>query len=387
MKKVLPIGNDSFLTLRENDWYYIDKTLMIKDFIEYQDTVALITRPRRFGKTLNMTMLREFFDITKESEAIFEGLAIMSTDYAVQINTRPVIYFSFKDCTGKTSEELKYNLSEELFKEYRRYNTIFGETVNRNDLFYIKYNKLLNDMVQESTTWMSLGNAINHLLTAVTTFFEKEPILLVDEYDQPILSSYQNGYHDELKDFFSTFYGSALKGNEYLGQALLTGIQRVAKESIFSKLNNVVVYSMLRKEYSSYFGLMEEEAKELLDIYGLAFDDRVKQKYDGYRIGGHEVYNPWSILNYAKSGILDNYWINTSTNYLVKEALETADDFFKKDFELLIQHGQTEVSANLKLSFIELQSNEALWGLLVNSGYVTVAERADEFFMTVQIPK
>ncbi len=386
MKKILPIGNDSFLTIRRNNWYYVDKTLMIKDFIEYQDTVALITRPRRFGKTINMTMLREFFDITKNSKAIFEGLAIMNTEYMEHINSRPVVYFSFKDCVGKNSEELRNNLSGELFKEYRRYNTIFGETVDKNDLYYIKYYKLLSSMAQELTTWMSLGNAISHLLTAVTTFFGKTPILLIDEYDQPILSSYENGYREELSDFFSVFYGSALKGNEYLCQALLTGIQRVAKESIFSKLNNIVVYSVLRKEYSSYFGLTERETKELLETYGLALDETVKQKYDGYRIGTYEVYNPWSVLSYTKSGILDNYWINTSTNYLVKEALLTADDFFKKDFDLLIQYGQAEVSANLELSFIELQNNEALWGLLVNSGYVTVMERVDEFFMTVGIP-
>lgn len=386
MKKILPVGNDSFLTIRENDWYYVDKTLLIKDFIEYQDTVALITRPRRFGKTLNMTMLREFFDITKDSKAIFKGLAIMDEDYSAQINSRPVIYLSFKDCTGKNSEELKSNMSNELFNEYRRYHTIFGDNTDKKDLYYIKYYKLLHDMAQDSTTWMGLGNAIDHLLTAAATFFGKTPILLIDEYDQPILSSYQNGYREELSDFFSVFYGSVLKGNEYLGQALLTGIQRVAKESIFSKLNNVTVYTVTDRRYSRYFGLTPDETRKLLEYYDLELNPAVKQKYNGYLFFDQQIYNPWSILNYANSHLLKNYWINTSTNYLVKKALSEADSSFQHKFEQLTMKGSTTVGINLETSFIELQNNSTLWGLLVNSGYLTIEEQIDFDYMKVKIP-
>lgn len=385
VKKALPIGNDSFSIIREKGWYYVDKSLMIKDFIEFEDTVTLITRPRRFGKTLNMTMLREFFDITKNSKSMFNGLKIMNTEFANHINSKPVIFFSFKDCSGKTKEDLKFSLIEVLLEEYIRFNKIFEN--DKKDIMYIEM--FMNDLELLKSRTLSFNIMkffIKNLIRIVNEYYKIAPILLIDEYDQPILSSCENGYHNELDDFFSIFYGSALKGNEYLGQALLTGIQRVAKESIFSKLNNILVYSLVSKEYGSYFGLTTDETKELLKYYGLELNDLVKRKYDGYHIGDYEMYNPWSVFNYAKNGELGNYWINTSTNYLIKQALIEANEIFKRDFDRLIQNNIVDVSANLEISFIELQDNDALWGLLVNSGYVTVLHQENEIFMTVCIP-
>ncbi len=386
MKKVLPIGNDSFLTIRENNWYYIDKTLMIKDFIEYQDTVALITRPRRFGKTINMTMLREFFDITKDSRTMFDGLQIMNTKYAKHINSRPIIFFSFKDCTGRTKEELKLSLMKELLKEYVRYSILFDNNIDKSDVYVkIFYNNLLV-LQNQSASLSEIRFFLEEIIRVVYSFYKITPILLIDEYDQPILSSYENGYREELRDFFSVLYGSALKGNEYLGQALLTGIQRVAKESIFSKLNNMIVYTVTDEHYAKYFGITKEETNDLLEIFDLKLTNEVKQQYDGYIFGGIEMYNPWSILNYASRKKLDCYWVNTSTNYLVREALKSADENFMEEYYQLIETGCIEVGVKLDTSFIELANGYTLWGLMINSGYLTITNNDDNLLKWVRIP-
>ena len=200
------------------------------------------------------------------------------------------------------------------------------------------------------------------------------------------MSSFVNGYHDRMGDFFSGFYGAALKGQDCLHQALLTGIQRIAKESIFSQLNNIKVYTVINKRYSEYFGLKSDEAMELLNNYGMAFDESVKLKYDGYLFGDAEIYNPWSLLYYAETGELKNYWINTSTNALVRKSIAEADDMFRESFEGLIRDGVAEVTANMECSFIELSSSYTLWGMLINTGYLTVVEQHDELFVRVRIP-
>lgn len=327
MQKTLPIGNDQFRIVREKDYYYIDKTLLIKEFLELRDTASLITRPRRFGKTLNMTMLREFFDITRDSREIFKGLAIMDTKYASLINTKPVIYFSFKDCSGKTQDELKVRLSKEILKEYQRYAVIFesGSQDKRDVYVRIFYNNL-EKLISCSMSFAELSAYVEELIRVVHDHYGAAPILLIDEYDQPVLSSYENGYRKELGDFFSSFYGSALKGNEYMDQALLTGIQRVAKESIFSKLNNISIYTVIDECYSDKFGITKREAEKLLCDFGMELSAVVKEKYDGYRFGRYDIYNPWSLLCYIRKGRAENFWVNTSTNYLVKEAVKKADE-------------------------------------------------------------
>lgn len=211
-------------------------------------------------------------------------------------------------------------------------------------------------------------------------------VLLVDEYDQPVLCSYENGYREELGDFFGTMYGAALKGNAHVSQAFLTGIQRVAKESIFSKLNNLQVYSVICNDYASYFGMTEDETKQVLEHFGLELTESVKHKYDGYVFGGVEIYNPWSLLNYVKNKKLGDYWVNTSTNYLVKQALGSAKDYFRKNFDKLVEEGETIAGVNLETSFIELRDTQSLWGLLVNSGYVTVTGDYDSMLMKMRVP-
>lgn len=359
---------------------------MIKDFIEFNDKVTLITRPRRFGKTLNMTMLREFFDITKDSKEIFKGLAIMETEYANQINSRPVIYFSFKDCKAITLNSLFAEIKNILWQEYMRYYEILKGNVDKTHsvyrLFFIIYERLINDTYKPD----DLKNTVVVLEQAATLFYGKTPIVLIDEYDQPILSSYEYGYHEELKAFFSVFYGSALKGQEYLHQALMTGIQRVAKEGIFSGLNNVRVYTVVHEKYSEYFGFTLEETELLLKDFGKELDENIKKKYNGYVIGKTEIYNPWSIICYAADGKLHNYWINTSDNFLIKSSMKNADKSFKLDLDNVIINNGIEVYAKLDCSIIELNRNDALWGLFINAGYATVIEQISENLMKVKIP-
>ncbi len=386
MDKILPIGNDQFRLVREKDEYYVDKTLFIKEFLEKKDTAALITRPRRFGKTLNMTMLREFLDITKDSRELFKGLKIMETEYAKEMNSRPVIYFTFKDCVGRNIEELMQAVWNTVFQEYRRYYEIFEGRTDKKDLYYVQFYQTLQDGLDKKLSRTDLSFSIQYLITAVYRFYKVEPVLLLDEYDQPVLCGYENGYREELGDFFTAMYGAALKGNEYVSQALLTGIQRVAKESVFSKLNNLQIYSVIREDYADCFGMTEDEAADILRIYGLELTEDVKRKYDGYRFCETEIYNPWSILNYIKNRKLGNYWVNTSTNYLIRQALDSAGSHFRKDFDRLIEDGVTTAGVNMETSFIEVQDTQSLWGLLVNSGYVTVTDVQDNLLMKMRIP-
>lgn len=386
VRKKLPIGIDDFRKLREKGFYYVDKTLMIKDFIEMQDEVALIARPRRFGKTLCMTMLREFFDIMEESKGIFSGLAIMDTEYAERMNSCPVIYLTLKDCKARSAGELLELLKKELYREYIRFEKVLKNSWESDSYEKRDFYSMIELLRSPGGHSVLMESALRDLIHVVKEFYQIAPVLLIDEYDQPIMSSYEYGYHEELGPFFSNLYGSAMKGNSELGQALLTGVQRVAKESIFSQFNNARVYTVLHKQYASYFGLSPAETETLLTGYGLSLDGNVRKKYDGYHFGGLEMYNPWSILNYADTGCLDSYWIHTSSNYLVKQALKEADRKFWEDFDQLISGQEVPVWLTLETAYVERDSNYSLWGLLVNSGYLTALERIDANTVVVKIP-
>ena len=368
----LPIGIDSFRELRENDYYYVDKTLMIRDFIKFRDKVALITRPRRFGKTLNMSMLNDFFDITQDSRAIFGGLKIMDTEYADQINTRPVVYFTMKGCSGNTMEELRKGFCDTLYDVFLHFYEILDNRDIRNNARCQRYFMLYNILRNGTASFIDLRSSLNYLVMAVEEYYHKPVLLLIDEYDQPILSAYEGGYREELNDFFAEFYGCVLKGNILVSQALLTGIQRVAKESIFSRLNNICVYSVLDTQYEEYFGLAEDETKCALSDYGYELNADVKSMYNGYVFGHVNIYNPWSILCYLNKGNLEPYWVNTSTNTLIRTAMKQTGLPDSLEFEQLLTNQSVEVIAQLEASYIELGNHETLWGLLINSGYLTV---------------
>ncbi len=272
---------------------------MIKDFIEMKDEVALIARPRRFGKTLNMTMLREFFDIDMDSRDIFAGLAIMNTEYADLMNSRPVIYFTFKDCKGTAADELLLLVKQKLYQEYLRYEKLLRNKMDKDSFESKDFYAMIQVLRDPAAPHALYSSAIQQLTHFVKEAYGLSPVLLIDEYDQPNMISYEFGYHHEVGTFFSNLYGSAMKGNAALSQALLTGVQRVAKESIFSQFNNARVYTVLHKQYASYFGL--------------TLDQNVQKKYDGYRFGGIEMYNLWSVLNYADMAL----WIITGLIHLL----------------------------------------------------------------------
>ena len=395
----LPIGTDDFREIREGDYYYIDKTLLIKDFITYKNKVALITRPRRFGKTLNMTMLREFFDLTKDSRAIFDGLAIMETEYADQLNSKPVIYLTFKNCSGANIDDLKDAMAFEMVHEYERFATEFKGKLDTENLSYFAFYRTYDALKavfesrpkdKPSKSLVDTGlfkNSLRILIKAVSMFYNQHPILLIDEYDQPLINAHSKNFREKFsEDIYADFLGGALKGNEHLGQNLLTGIQRIAKESIFSKLNNFVVYTVIDEMYAPYFGLTEAETKVALEYVGLALTDDIKRYYDGYLMGGIGIYNPWSVLKYMFKKKLEPFWLNTSTNALIRTSILNADAEFKESFEELILDGEVEVLMNLEASFIELEEPETLWGLLVNSGYLTVLEDFGNEEYVLKIP-
>ena len=367
-QKALPLGIDGFRKLREGDYYYTDKSMLIADFLKTGAEVTLITRPRRFGKTLNMDMVREFFDIEANSKDIFSGLAIMDTSWKEAMNTTPVISLSFRDCKGDKAI-LIFLIKQELLREYRRFEHCAKDLAPMDQTIY---NEIIGCLVKSDEEIVPISRAIAFLSQIVSEYYHKNPIILIDEYDTPMTSAYTEGFYDELRSFFTALYASALKGNPYLDKALLTGIQRIAKENIFSGLNNLVVCTVNDRAYSEYFGFNPQEAQALLESYGLELNDEVKKMYDGYRFADQEMYNPWSLINYANSRELIPSWVNTSSNTLIRQTVLKASDSFLRQFDELILNGSIKTMVNLSTSFFELQDDATLWGLLMNSGYVTV---------------
>ena len=386
MKKALPIGVSDFGDMITGNGYYADKTLMIAEWLQTMNgNVTLITRPRRFGKTLNMTMLREFFDITKDSGELFKGLKISQTAYMQELNSRPVIFLSFKDCKGRKERVLTcvYN---QLFTLYDKCSFAVNDDSEMKQKKWKLLARLFTEMDIDKAYMVS--EAILFLSQVLYEYYHKKVIILIDEYDTPMISAYEQGYYEEIHDFFSSLYGSALKDNPYLERAMLTGIHRIAKENIFSGLNNLDVCTVMDDQYSQYFGLMPEETESLLAYYELPLDESVQAMYDGYRFGGQEIYNPWSILNYARNKKKEPYWVNTASNELLVQAMLHADQRTKNNFEQLLVRGMTMVAVDLQTSFFEMSKAATLWGLFLNSGYLTAAEiqEDNEFQTAVCIP-
>lgn len=369
----LPIGVSSFRELREGGYYYTDKTMMIGDFLERGAKVTLITRPRRFGKTLNMDMIREFLDIEKESGNLFSGLSIMNTPVKEELNSRPVLFFSFRDSKGDSAYIINL-MKKELYREFRRFDCAAG-ALSGMDLQ--EYEAIMSCLLSGDENTRPVNTAIAYLCRLVAARYGRNAVVLIDEYDTPMNAAYASGCYDELRPFFAALYGSALKDNPHLDRALLTGIQRIAKENIFSGLNNLEVCTVNDKFYSECFGFNEAETTALLETYGLKLTPEVKAMYDGYRFGSREVYNPWSLLNYVKSGELMPYWLNTASNDLIRTGMEQASAGFSRDFDALILSGSVDVAADLTTSFFEMGRDETLWGLFINAGYVTILQTID----------
>lgn len=374
--KAIPIGISDYRKLIQNDYYYVDKTLMIKEFLERKSQVTLVTRPRRFGKTINMSMLAEFFDITKDSKDVFVGTQIMDTPYVDEMNQYPTIFISFADAKRDLTSVVS-TVKDQILKEWDRYNYVFENLYKYEKNKHDVLEKLLMDYLNGSLE--GIGDAISFLMEKLQNYYDKEVMVFIDEYDTPFIEAHVNGFYDEVRGGLSSLLHNSLKTSNRLKYAMLTGIQRVAKENIFSDLNNLDVYTVLDNGYNQFFGFNDEETQRILEYYHLELDDKVKQMYDGYKMGNIEIYNPWSILNYAKRKELVPYWVNTSANVMIKDALEKSDDDFNKEYEKLIMDGQVETVVSMQTSFYEDADNSTLWGLFVNAGYLTIKEIVDRY--------
>lgn len=370
MKKI-PTGIKSFRKLREENYYFVDKTLMIKDFLERGSEVTLITRPRRFGKTINMSMMSEFFDITKDSKEIFKGTKIMDTPYASELNQYPTIFISFADAKENKETIVKF-LKNQFQLEYSRYNYIFKDMDEYEENDY----RIINEGIKnnQNGTLQDIEKALIFLMHRLKKYYGKDVVLFIDEYDTPFIEAKTGNFYQEIKGSLATLLRSSLKNSGDLKYAMLTGIQRVAKENIFSDLNNLVVCDVTDQRYASYFGFTNNETQELLEYYGLELNDEVKKMYDGYHIGNQDIYNPWSLLNYADTQKLISFWVNTSANSMIKNALKQADYTFKNQYDKLIKEGKLDTYVSMQTSFFEEANNSTLWGLFVNAGYLTVTK-------------
>ena len=383
MKKPIPVGLKSYEKMKQR-YYTVDKTLMIADFLERGNEVTLITRPRRFGKTINMSMMTEFFDITKDSRELFQDTAIMKTEYASEINQYPTIFISFANAKGDKADLVK-NIKYQLRDEYDRLS--ISMKAEMTEFEEDEYKNIKESLLSVNDGNINnVSNALSFLMSRMEKYYGKRVMVFIDEYDTPFVEAHVNGFYDEIRSGLASMLHNALKTSGSLQYAMLTGIQRVAKENIFSDLNNLVVCTVKDKEYAEYFGFTEKETKGLLEYYDLKLNDEVKQMYDGYHFGDFEIYNPWSIINYASRKILEPYWVNTSSNMMIRKAMEDRDSSFDRGYEKLIETGKLETTVYMETSFFEVNITENLWGLLVNAGYLTLDEIIGEGEYVLRIP-
>ena len=381
MKKGLGIGIEDFKEIIYENCYYIDKTMYIEDLIKDKSKIKLFTRPRRFGKTLNMLTLKYFFDIEnkEENRKLFKNLYIEKSEYFKEQGQYPVIFISLKGLKEKTWEncfnEIKALISK-LYNEFEFIKKVLNESeLNIFDKIWLKKDD------GEYT------NALKNLTSFLYKYYKKEVILLIDEYDAPLINAYEYGYYDEAILFFKVFYGEALKTNLYLRTGIMTGIIRVIKAGIFSDLNNLKIYSILDKEYSDFFGFTQEEVKKALEDFNIEYElPDVKSWYDGYKFGNSEVYNPWSILNFLQHKELEAYWVKTSSNFLIKEALKNTNLDVKESLENLFNGENVEevITGNSDLS--SLLSYHDIWELLLFSGYLTINKKIDKKLYSLRLP-
>ena len=379
MKKGIGIGVEDFSEVIKENCYYIDKTKWIGEILEDKSKIKLFTRPRRFGKTLNMSMLKYFFNVEnkEENRKLFSGLDIEKSEYMSEQGQYPVIFISLKSIKAKTWEEAIQEirlLVLELFSEYK----YLLKDLDEYDLpRFKKY--LLGD-----ADLSELKNALLFLTRILFHKYKKEVILLIDEYDSPLISAYEHYYYDDAVTFFKVFYGEALKTNQYLKMGVMTGIIRVIKAGIFSDLNNLNVYSILENEYSEFFGFNQDEIEETLEYFDVKYElFDVKNWYDGYKFGDSDVYNPWSILKFLKSKKIGSHWIDTSGNFLINQILKNTDSEIMETLEALF-NGETveeNISGNSDLS--SLLGQEEIWELLLFSGYLTINEKIGEDYEDV----
>ena len=371
MAKVISIGNQSFESMRERDNFYVDKTSFIKEWWENEDIVTLITRPRRFGKTLNMNMLECFFSNQyKDRGDLFEGLDIWKEEkYRKLQGTYPVIFLSFAGIKGNTFEMSKKQIGDKIVELYES-NRFLLKSECISDTEKKRYISFLERPMDEDVSYK-----LNEMSNYLSRYYGKKVIILLDEYDTPMQEAYVNGYWKELVAFTRSLFNATFKTNPYLERAIMTGITRVSKESIFSDLNNLVVVTTTSNQYETAFGFTEEEVFNALDEQGLSEKKQeVKSWYDGFTFGDSmDIYNPWSIINYLKYKKFTTYWADSSSNGLINNLIQKGSPYIKTMLETLIRGEKINVMIDEQIVFSELDySEDAVWSLMLASGYLKV---------------
>ena len=373
-RKPLPIGVSDFKEIVENNYYYIDKTKLIEDILHYRAKVNLFTRPRRFGKTLNMSMIKYFFDIEnkEENRKLFDGLNISESEHMQEQGQYPVIYISFRNMEEVSWENSHIAIRQLISNMYDEFKFI-REEMDERELFYfdnVWFNKDIAD-------WKGSLKALTKYLYE---YYGKKAVVLIDEYDTPIIQAYQEGYYKQAISFFKKFYGDAMKDNEYLQFGIMTGILRIAKEGIFSGLNNLKVNNIFSEKYSEYYGLTENEVVEAVKYYGLEYEmEDVREWYDGYQFGETEIYNPWSIINFLDEKKLRPYWIGVSGNKTIYDLLGKADKKVIEDLEKLFVGKTVYKAINEYMEYVFNASD--IWELFLYSGYLTTdGEKKGELY-------
>ena len=370
MAKTVAIGIQDFEKIITRDVFYIDKTLFLKEWWESMDDVTLITRPRRFGKTLTMSMAEHFFSVAYKDSRLFEGLAIWQEEkYRKLQGTYPVISISFANVKERTYEQARKKICEMIVRVYNQYDFLLqGDTLNEKERQY--YLGLSSDSDDADIT-----DALGRMSEYLYRYYGKKAIILLDEYDTPMQEAYVDGYWEEITAFTRSLFNSTFKGNRYLERAIMTGITRVSRESVFSDLNNLKVVTTTSPLYGASFGFTEEEVFRSLEEYGLADRKKeVKKWYDGFTFGGvSDIYNPWSIINYLSNKRVGTYWANTSSNSRVGKLIRVGGNQIKETFRQLLlgKSIETEVDEQIVYDQLELDEN-AIWSLLLASGYLRV---------------
>ena len=384
MLKKIPVGIEDFKEIITKDYYYIDKTKLIEELLLEGSRVTLFTRPRRFGKTLNMSMLRYFFDIknAENNKNLFKNLHIEKSPVFSEQGKYPVIFISMKGLTASTWKEVLKEISlkiKKLFKDYRE----IASSLDKYDILDFEKYILENDKLEEA----DLKKSLQYLTELLHNHYKEKVVLLIDEYDSPIITAYEKGFYNEMKDFLRAFYGDVLKTNEHLQMGVLTGIIRVVQAGIFSDLNNFESYTILNNQYSEYFGLLENEVENALLNYNIEYKlDEVKSWYDGYNFGTKEIYNPLSILKYLKTKELGAYWINTSGNILIKNLLILSSPKTFEDLDKLVKGEELLIYLNQSIALGENLTPNNLWELMLFSGYLTIKEKINDTTYLVKIP-
>lgn len=374
-KKPLPIGISDYVRA-QSEYYYVDKTLLIKDFLDRKPLVSLFTRPRRFGKTLNMDMLRVFFEISKENTGkYFEDKAIWKCgeEYRSHQGKYPVIFLTFKDVKFDTWEATIDKIKGLLQEEYGRHQELLAS-----DKLSAYEKEYFGKILDSSANEVELASALERLSKMLTSHYGKAPIIIIDEYDTPIQEGYAKDFYEEIIGFMRNFFSGAFKDNKNLSYGFLTGILRIAQESIFSGLNNLTVNSVMDEEYDRYFGFTEDEVEQMLDYYGASEKEaELKEWYDGYLFGKEEIYNPWSVINYISKGCIPQaYWVNTGKNEVLEDVLKVATDDIIERLYSLLQGERVIARIDQNVVYRSLTEEPAnIYSLLLVAGYLKTPKK------------